>query len=264
MSNLNQATQNFAGAVSHVFGPREVERDEYGRTPKEAREAAAAEQEAIWAAERRSRDTPGRDYSQEVRYYESRVAEGDVEALFTLGDLYWENGGRIEDGWRLPNYAKARDWWEKYVANLGKNSVDVMVLLGKVYDGWRCEFKNEAKALEWYTKAANKGDVEAMYLIAELCRINASKYDNKKDNAFGQYNKYIKDKTAEAIKWYNKAAENGHVDAQIRLGINYITGYMYGVKVKKDKNEAAKWFRKAADQGSSAAKEWMASNKIRY
>lgn len=54
---------------------------------------------------------------------------------------------------------------------------------------------------------------------------------------------------AEAAKWFRKAADKGHADAQHSLG------YMYaqGKGVLKDDAEAVRWYRKAADQGSALA-----------
>jgi tetratricopeptide (TPR) repeat protein len=53
----------------------------------------------------------------------------------------------------------------------------------------------------------------------------------------------------EAVKWYQKAAEQGHSRAQCNLG------YMYeiGRGVETDVAEAVKWYRKAAEQGLSRA-----------
>jgi len=55
----------------------------------------------------------------------------------------------------------------------------------------------------------------------------------------------------EALKWYRKAAEQGHADAQFKLGVCYSNGY----NVAKDYKEAAKWFRKAAEQGQADAQD---------
>jgi S1-C subfamily serine protease len=55
--------------------------------------------------------------------------------------------------------------------------------------------------------------------------------------------------SAEAVKWYRKAAEQGFAPAQVDLGAMYHNGD----GVLKDSAEAVKWFRKAADQGDSSA-----------
>ncbi|MGR5554634.1 tetratricopeptide repeat protein, partial [Vibrio alfacsensis] len=53
----------------------------------------------------------------------------------------------------------------------------------------------------------------------------------------------------EAVKWYRKAAEQGHASAQCNLGVMYAKGD--GV-LENDK-EAVKWYRKAAEQGDADA-----------
>ena len=52
---------------------------------------------------------------------------------------------------------------------------------------------------------------------------------------------------AEAVKWYRKAAGQGHAEAQSCLGFCYAKGQ----GTPKDYTEAAKWFRKAAEQGQA-------------
>ena len=53
----------------------------------------------------------------------------------------------------------------------------------------------------------------------------------------------------EGLKWYLKAAEQGHAEAQYDLGYCYY----YGNGVKQSYKEAAKWLRKAAEQGHAEA-----------
>eukprot|EP01052_Picozoa_sp_SAG31_P015483 SAG31_NODE_996_length_10492_cov_4.648802_7_plen_238_part_00 len=54
---------------------------------------------------------------------------------------------------------------------------------------------------------------------------------------------------AEAVRWFRKAAEQGHSDAQAMLGLCYDNGS----GVAKDEAEAVRWYRKAAEQGDSDA-----------
>ena len=54
---------------------------------------------------------------------------------------------------------------------------------------------------------------------------------------------------AEAMKWYRKAADQGHARAQFNLGFMY-----YDYKgVRQNYAEAMKWYRKAAGQGHARA-----------
>ena len=53
----------------------------------------------------------------------------------------------------------------------------------------------------------------------------------------------------EAVKWYRKATDQDHADAQYGLGWMYANGK----GVIEDDKQAVKWYRKAADQGFADA-----------
>lgn len=86
----------------------------------------------------------------------------------------------------------------------------------------------------------------------------------EQEDAATQYNQGLcfligdsvtRDMMAEAVKWFRLAAEQGHADAQCRLG----RCYEWGTVVAVDKVEAAKWYRKAAEQGNTDAKDRLAA-----
>lgn len=54
---------------------------------------------------------------------------------------------------------------------------------------------------------------------------------------------------SEAVKWYQKAAEQGDAEAQNSLG----TMCRSGLGTEQDFNEAMNWFRKSAEQGNPEA-----------
>ena len=51
------------------------------------------------------------------------------------------------------------------------------------------------------------------------------------------------------MRWYRKAAEQGHADAQNNLGVMYDNGK----GVRQDYTNAVQWYRKAAEQGHAGA-----------
>ncbi len=57
------------------------------------------------------------------------------------------------------------------------------------------------------------------------------------------------------MKWYRRAAEQDHVDAQYNLGFMYANGE----GVPPDYAEAAKWYRRAAEQGDGISQSTLAS-----
>lgn len=77
-------------------------------------------------------------------------------------------------------------------------------------------------------KAAENGDVGAQLNLALM-------YGLRNDNVT-------------AVKWYRKAADQGHAESQYKLG----ECYQYGWGLEKDEVEAMKWYRKAAEQGYDA------------
>ncbi|MBO7321300.1 MAG: sel1 repeat family protein, partial [Bacteroidales bacterium] len=67
------------------------------------------------------------------------------------------------------------------------------------------------------------------------------------------YGEGVEKNYTEAVKWYRKAADKGHLDAQYNLGNRYYNGE----GVEKNYTEAVKWYRKAADKGHSNAKNTL-------
>lgn len=67
------------------------------------------------------------------------------------------------------------------------------------------------------------------------------------------YGRGVPRNEAEAAKWFLKA-DRGDAQYQYELGLNY----QLGDGVSKNLSEAAKWYRKAADQGHRWAQEYLA------
>jgi len=57
------------------------------------------------------------------------------------------------------------------------------------------------------------------------------------------------------VYWHTKAAEQGHANAQLQLGICYGTGE----GVPKDYEKAKYWVTKSAEQGYEEAKKLLAT-----
>ncbi len=125
---------------------------------------------------------------------------------------------------------------------------DAQYKLGQMYAEGDGVEKNYDEALNWYKKAAEQGELDAQYALGCLYS-NPEEY-GKDPLAVdiiwgnGEFRHYD-----EAVKWYKKAAESGHLKAQYRLG------YMYSVGegVSQDFYESGKWYKKAAEQGDSEA-----------
>ena len=90
--------------------------------------------------------------------------------------------------------------------------------------------------MEWYTKAANQGDVDA------LCNLGRCYYEG-----LGVQQNYYK-----AVEWFNKAANQGHAGAQCYLGYCY----HYGKGVQKNESLAKTWIKDAASKDFDEAIEF--------
>lgn len=178
---------------------------------------------------------------------------------------------------QMPEDASEAEWREFFilVESIAINGIfeaqpEAQITMAILYENGIGVLKDIEKAIDWYTKAAQEGLVEAQFLLGQLydnyCYINenykkkASKLTEKaakKGHVQAQYKlSYIytygngvqKD-TKQAIKWCRKAAEQDYVPAQLELGHQY----SYGTSLSKDLLKAAEWYTKAAKQGSIEA-----------
>lgn len=98
--------------------------------------------------------------------------------------------------------------------------------------------EEEHAALEAkYRPTAEQGDAEAQFQLASLYQSYAPGTDRK-------------ERKTKALRWFRKAAEQGHVEAQYWTGLYYRHGLE---TVAKDQSEGDAWFRKAAEKGHTGA-----------
>lgn len=124
---------------------------------------------------------------------------------------------------------------EQITPSIPKTNDEIIV---QEYEDGIISFHNAEKSL---IALANKGNVECQYILAQ------------------GYKKYNYDMQLE-IKWLTIAAYNGNANAQYDFGYRY----EHSINVD-DIHYAIKWYQKAADQGHEEAKERISivQNKIR-
>ena len=148
------------------------------------------------------------------------------------------------------NEAEGFRWYQK-AAETGNSYAQNGV--GTCYEFGYGVSQNFQEAKNWYQKAADQGNNIAK---KNLDRIIAKITENEKAASgnpdewyrLGDQAKARKD-YAEAVKWWQKAAQAGHSDAQTMLGWCYDTGNGTAV----DKAQAARWNKEAALQGNKYA-----------
>ncbi|MDE7009222.1 MAG: tetratricopeptide/SEL1-like repeat protein [Lachnospiraceae bacterium] len=201
-------------------------------------------------------DYPEKNYEQARVYYEQ--CEDNPYAQISLGFLYynvqveWKDGLLWED---VPNffqsavdqgiaegyvglaaiardegdYETALEYYQKVVEEGTEQLYIVHAMRSIAYLYWYGNGVEEdgAKAIEWFTKAADLGDVESMVCIGEL-------YD---------WDDSVEQDYDMALEWYTKAADLGDAESMNRIGVMYHNGE----GVAQDYDVAMEWFQKAAD-----------------
>ena len=92
----------------------------------------------------------------------------------------------------------------------------------------------EERYLAELRQRAARGDIEAEVAIGNLYESGQS---------------VLPFDPAQAAEWYRRAADKGHVGAQINLAVMSLDGY----GVRRDAVQAVAWYRKAADRGDALA-----------
>lgn len=177
-----------------------------------------------------------RDYKKAIDLFSSARREDVKKKEFApyyvfIGNCYYEAFGVELDK------EKARDYYE-ISGNLGY--VPAQTKLGLLYESSLCTKEsgsNYVKSVEWYEKAAEQFDTEAMASLGRL-------YETRKIKGLSG-----KESLTKAFEWYQKAGRYGNMIAQYKLGIFYAKAW----DVKRDYTLSAYWYEKAAKQGHSDA-----------
>ena len=130
-----------------------------------------------------------------------------------------------------PEYIEAVE----YIRGLGNDGdVQAQVALGAVYNNI---YKDYPKARFWYQKAAEQGSYIGHYNLAVV-------YNNKESSVYDP---------AKAVEHLKLAAEGGDADAQFWLGASYDPQAPELYKVEKDIMLSIEWYERAANQGHKNA-----------
>lgn len=198
------------------------------QTPREL--AAAAEQGDAEAQFKLGRlyfrgEALPKDLSRAADLFQKAAAQGHAEAEGSLGFLYSNGLGVGQDD------AQAIAWFKKAAE---KGSAKAQFNLGKMLLDGRGVPKDEAAGFPWIVRAADQAMPEAANLAGEAYYFGE----------FGQSKDLEK-----AFPLLQKAASAGFANAQNNFGVMLRDGD----GVRRNVDEAAVWFRKAAEQGNTKA-----------
>ncbi|MCW8131077.1 MAG: SEL1-like repeat protein [Planctomycetota bacterium] len=155
--------------------------------------------------------------AQAAYWYRKAADAGNANAMFFMGYFYDVGEGVAQDK------AQAVYWYEKS----GDITASYNLALIYVNAG---PLQNLAKAAEYFRKAAEHGNAEAMYSYAIMLN-NGQGVRRDPSAAFG---------------WFVKAGQKNHALAMAEAGTMYATGN----GVDRNYARAAEWLQKAADGGS--------------
>ena len=163
----------------------------------------------------KSKDQVYLEYLQELA-----TSKNDVEAQYTLGEMYYFGEG-------VQKTFEGASKWYRLAADQGHAGAQYK--LGSMYCGGEGVKQSYEEALKWYRLAADRGYVEAQFKLSLMY----------------YYGEGVEQSYEEAANWYRLAADCGHFEAQFSLG----EMYYYGEGVEQSYEEALKWYKLAADQG---------------
>lgn len=194
---------------------------------------------------------------------EKAANEGDAEAQFQLGRAY-HLGHRIPGPRdRDSGEYSATKWYQK-AANQGH--VEAQYSLGYLY-ATGDDPEGRKKSAKWYRKAAEQGHVKAQFSLGIYYHHYAG-FNSFLRSFLSPIGFLAKSDRNEAVKWFRKVAEQGHVEAQYELGCcyeesadSYNSCFANSLAKRqadelakvRDNAEAVNWYRKAAEHGHAKA-----------
>lgn len=191
-----------------------------------------------------------------VAQWHQAAEQGDVLAQYTLA--YWYSQGPSED-------AKSVLYWQQKIAqqaeatpsdstDIFKNGSVAQLSMAHRYEHGGGVPQDDAQALDWYIKSANKGNYLAQYRLGMRYKTGHGVVEDKAQARFWltqSANEGYDD--AHDVLWSFpnfEGAEQGDKDAQYELA------QMYGREdrgVEKDDDRARHWYTQSAIQGNACA-----------
>lgn len=173
------------------------------------------------------------NYTEALKWY--KKCENEVEdcemGVQLIEGIQKQNGEAVNDVgnyWYYGEYRDPEKALKCYEIAAKWGYAEAESQLGDIYysSTWKGIEKDTAKAISWFTKAAEHGDVYSQVKLGN-CYI---------------YSEGVDKNDAEAVKWYRRAAEQDDAYAQAMLSFCYGNGV--GVE-EPDMDESEKWRKKA-------------------
>ncbi len=191
------------------------------------------------------------EYTKALEWCRKAAEQGDALGQIYLGLMY-RNGYGV-----ARNYTEAVKWYRK---SAEQGDAYGQTSLGVMYQNGYGVLQDYLQALKWYHKAAEQGYANAQNNLGLMYFAGYEDWVKTGSGVRWCVSPFCpKRKPVEtAVRWYRRAAEQGHAGGQYNLGYMYQNGY----GVPQDYAEAVKWYHKAAAQGDALGQSnlgWMYS-----
>lgn len=186
------------------------------------------------------------DFAQTVAWFRKMAEDGFAVAQRVAGTMVnmWHMDAR---NWRdsesgVQFFALVhgrRKFTREFYSDTDAHELAQRVLGSSVRPSGKNYWHPWGELITWYQSAADQGDAFAQIKLAEALLRSRDKDD-----------------FMEAISLFRKAADQGHHEAQLSLGIIYEEGHPWGGAdgdFEIDKGKSVFWYRKAAEHGSIRA-----------
>jgi len=198
--------------------------------------------------------------------YRPAAEQGDAEAQFRLGEMYFHKSGFTKEE-RVVKWTEAAKWFRK-AADQGH--AEAQFNMGRIcWFGIGLPAKDQDAAKAWYLRAAKQGDVRSMMALHwyhEVAELGYAEAQYKLGEQYAEGTGVPQDET-EAMAWYLKAANNTntysvHLIDHPSGKAAYAIAMMYaeGRGVPKDEKTALAWLFRAAEKGNPEA-PWDIANR---
>ena len=155
------------------------------------------------------------DDKQAFYWFEQAAQQNNSVGISNLGFCYEYGRGVNQD------YSKAM---ENYLKAAEMGCTYSMCSIGSLFQNGKGVPKDNIKAQEWYLKAAEKNYPRAQYLLALILLADG-------------------EDVSSAALWFERASQNGYVDAYAYIGMCYLNG----LGIEKDFKKAYEWYKKSAE-----------------
>jgi uncharacterized protein len=180
------------------------------------------------------------DHKEALKWYRKAAEQGHDDAQWLVGNKYLLGEG-VEK-----NYYRAKEWFEKAASSGNQLAQED---LGRLYAGGKGVSKNYSTAIKWFQDAIEHGSRGALFALGSMYETGKG-LDKDVNKATELYNKAaglgsLETKLVESMHLANK----GDAEAQYWVGFHWLGG----IRFVEDVEEGLRWYHKAAAQGHIGA-----------